>query len=136
MAALIAHELGHLWHFQHRSTPAFGNAALWQLYTEGMAMFFEQQLAGDKHYFHQNKNGWFAWCEANRYALFAEYRRRVDAEEPVQDFFGDWCSYQGHSDVGYYLGSVLVWQLAQQHTAAELAELTEQDVRQALSAML
>ncbi|MBP3636129.1 MAG: hypothetical protein J6K13_01045 [Clostridia bacterium] len=136
MAALIDHELGHLWHFQHRSTPAFRNAALWQLYTEGMAMFFEQQLAGNEHYFHQNKNGWLAWCEANRDALFAEYRRRVDAGESVQDFFGDWCSYQGHSDVGYYLGSVLVWQLAQQHTGAELAELTEQDVRQALSAML
>ena len=41
-----------------------------------------------------------------------------------------------HYVKGYYLGSVLVWQLAQQHTAAELAELTEQDVRQALSAML
>lgn len=135
MAALIDHELGHLWHFQHRSTPAFGNAALWQLYTEGMAMYFEQQLAGDARYFHQNKNGWLAWCDANRKALFTEYLRRVNSGESVQDFFGDWCSYQGYSDVGYYLGSVLVQWLAQRHTAAQLAELTEADLRAALESI-
>ncbi|MBE5803264.1 MAG: hypothetical protein E7316_01960 [Clostridiales bacterium] len=132
MTALIDHELGHLWHFQHRSAPEFANAALWQLYTEGMAMLFEQRLAGDKRYFHQNKNGWLPWCEANRDSLFAEYRRRVMAGESVQDFFGDWCSYQGHSDVGYYLGSVLMWQLAQRFAPAELANLTERDILNAM----
>lgn len=133
METLIHHELGHLWHFQHRQSAAFADAALWQLYTEGMAMYFEQLLAGDARYFHQNKNGWLAWCEANRDALFAEYDRRVRAGESVQDFFGDWCSYQGHSDVGYYLGSVLVWQLAQTRSIAELAELTEEDILNALT---
>ena len=72
MQTLIFHELGHLWHFQHRTVPAFADASLWQLYTEGMAMYFEQRLVGDRHFFHQNKNDWFAWCEANRDSLFAE----------------------------------------------------------------
>lgn len=133
MAALIFHELGHLWHFQHRSALAFQNESLWQLYTEGMAMYFEQRVMGDQHYFHQNKNGWLAWCEANRDALFAEYLRRVKAGESVQDFFGDWCSYQGYSDVGYYLGSALVWQLAQGRTPAQLADLTVQDTLSAMA---
>lgn len=134
MRALIHHELGHLWHFQHRQSPGFDNAALWQLYTEGMAMHFEQLLANDRLFFHQNKNGWLAWCEANRDFLFTEYHRRVKAGESVQDFFGDWCSYQGYSDVGYYLGSVLVWRLAERLSIRDLAELSQQDVAAALAA--
>lgn len=133
MAALIDHELGHLWHFQHRTAPEFPSAALWQLYTEGMAMYFEQRLAGDRLYFHQNKNGWLAWCEANRDALLDEYARRVAVGESVQDFFGDWCSYQGHSDVGYYLGSVLVWRFAERCTENALAELTQPEFLSAFS---
>lgn len=127
MAALIDHELGHLWHDQHRSAPPFPSPALWQLYTEGMAMYFEQRLAGDAKYFHQNKNGWLPWCEANRDALLTEYLRRANANESVQDFFGDWCSYQDHSDVGYYLGSALVWQLAQSRSPEQLAELSQEE---------
>ena len=133
MAALINHELGHLWHAQHRSAPAFENQALWQLYTEGIAMYFEQRLAGDRQLFHQNKNGWLPWCEANRDALLAEYLRRVQAGEPVQDFFGDWCSYQGYSDVGYYLGSLLVWRLAERRTPAPLADLSQTEFLSAFS---
>jgi uncharacterized protein YjaZ len=127
MSALIDHELGHLWHFQHRTKPAFADKALWQLYTEGMAMFFEQQLKGDRHFFHQNKNGWLAWCEANRDALLEEFARRVAAGESVQDFFGDWCSYQGYSDVGYYLGSVLIWRMAERCPAQALADMTQSE---------
>lgn len=127
MAALIDHELGHLWHFQQRCTPAFDSPALWQLYTEGMAMLAEQRLQGDARYFHQNKNGWLAFCDANRAALFAEYLRRVQQRESVQDFFGDWCQYQGYSDVGYYLGSTLLQHAAQGCSLQELCDMTQED---------
>lgn len=131
MAALIDHEVGHLWHFQQRKALAFENAALWQLYTEGVAMLVEQKLCDDPHYFHQDQGGWRDWCEAHQDALFGEYHRRVAAGESIQDFFGDWCSYQGHSDVGYFLGSVLAWHLAQNGLDA-LVNCTEEEVHRAL----
>lgn len=125
MAALIDHELGHLWHFQQRTAAEFASPALWQLYIEGMAMLAEQRLQGDENYFHQNKNGWLAYCDANRAALFAEYLRRVQAGESVQDFFGDWCSYQGYSDVGYYLGARLMQRLARTLPLQALCDLSQ-----------
>ncbi len=111
MIGLIYHELGHNWHFQNRTEERLlktgEEKALWQLYTEGVAMWAEQWLCGDRHFYHQDKDGWLAWCEKNRRVLKAEYLRRVENGGNVQDFFGDWCSFEGHSDTGYYLGAEL-----------------------------
>jgi len=38
-------------------------AFVWQLFTEGIAMYFEQVLVGDLEYYHQNRDGWRDWCE-------------------------------------------------------------------------
>ncbi len=112
MVGLIYHELGHLWHFSVRTAETFvetqAEQGIWQLYTEGIAMTAEQLLCRDAGFYHQNRDGWLDWCRANRLRLFREYARRIDAGESVQDFFGDWCSYEGHSDTGYYLGAELV----------------------------
>jgi len=132
MQALIDHELGHLWHFQHRTAGEFTSPALWQLYTEGMAMLVEQRLQGNSEYFHQNKDGWLAWCKANRKALLTEYLRRTTEDVSVQDFFGDWCSYQGYSDVGYYLGSTIMQRLSQKHSLQALCSITQRDFLHAL----
>ena len=114
---LLYHELGHLWHFQRRTAPAWAEdpaaRALWQLYTEGMATYVQQRLFGGRSFYSQDRDGWLAWCGANRARLFAAFRRRVDGGESVQDFFGDWCAFEDRSDVGYYLGAELVYALAE-----------------------
>lgn len=135
MIGLIYHELGHLWHFGQRRAPAFApeDRALWQLYTEGMAMYCEQRLCQDAHYYHQDRSGWLAWCEENRSRLFAEYRSRADAGESVQDFFGDWCSFEGKSDVGYFLGAELVRSMTAWHASDALFDLSAEDIHAALA---
>lgn len=136
MIALIYHELGHLWHFQNRTVHTdiknITEGALWQLYSEGIAMYCEQLLCGDENFYHQDKNGWLTWCADNRKRLFGEYLRRIDASESVQDFFGDWCSFEERSDVGYYLGAELVKNAAEQYTLQEVLNLSLDEVKRQL----
>lgn len=139
MAALLYHELGHLWHFQRRTAPAWAEdpaaRALWQLYTEGMATYVQQRLFGGRSFYSQDRDGWLAWCGANRARLFAAFRRRVDGGESVQDFFGDWCAFEGRSDVGYYLGAELVYALAENRSPQQLADLNPDEVYGMLAAL-
>lgn len=137
MTGLVYHELGHLWHFQRRTSPWFkkANPALWQLYSEGVAMYCEQELAGDPEFMPQYDAAWKCWCRNNRPALFSEYLRRLNARESVQDFFGDWSAYQGHSDVGYELGSVLIRQLSKEMDTQALLDLGEERIYDALVQM-
>ena len=136
MAGLIYHELGHQWHFQNRQAPKeYGTVrekALWQLYSEGMAMYFEQRLCDDRHFYHQDHDGWLHWCRARREDLIREYLRRIDYGESVQGFFGDWCSYEGHSDTGYYLGTELVRRAADMYQPKELLNLSMAQVEMLL----
>lgn len=124
MIALIYHELGHIWHFLYEPKvlmPTKKYKAMRQLFREGIAMTFEQTLCNDFNLFHQNINGWLDWCTENETAIKAEYLRRVDNHESVQDFFGDWCSYNGHSDVGYFLGNRFILYLLKEYSLQEIA---------------
>ncbi|HBC85747.1 MAG TPA: hypothetical protein DCZ94_02205 [Lentisphaeria bacterium] len=127
MASLIYHELGHLWHDMagtpHPGLTKQGEKSIWQLFREGIAMYCEQLLCGDFSYYHQDINGWRNWCESNKIVLSNEYLRRVDAGESTQDFFGDWCSVLGHSDVGYYLGCEFVKWLVKKYSLIALANM-------------
>ena len=136
MIALIYHELGHLWHRQERMLPWSGKTveekALWQLYSEGVAMFFEQQLCQNENFFHQDQDGWLNWCTQNRTRLFAEYIRRIEQAESIQDFFGDWCAFEGHSDVGYYLGAKLIQSALKEYSISEIPDLSLQTIKRLL----
>lgn len=127
MASLINHELGHIWHDTvgalRRDAKNAGEKWAWQLFQEGIAMVCEQLLCGDMNAYHQDKNGWLGWCSQNRALLFSEFARRVDANESAQDFFGDWRSYLGHSDAGYYLGCEFVKALMARYALCEVARL-------------
>ena len=109
MIGLIDHELGHAYQAQYgvlrRAFDDPAQAFLWQLFTEGVAMVFEQTLVGDPDFYHQDRDGWKAWCDAR----FARIRRDFDRDLPGmtranQRYFGDWVRYEGRGDVGYYLG--------------------------------
>ena len=137
MEGLVYHELGHLWHFDRRRAPFFEaeSPALWQLYTEGCAMYAEQELLGDENAFHQYDGAWLAWCRENEKTLFGEYRRRVDAGESCQDFFGAWCAYLGHSDVGYSLGNRIVRKIARESGREAMLEAGKAEIYETLRAL-
>ena len=136
MHGLIDHELGHLWHEQKRTAPAFlqnqREKALWQLYSEGVAMVFEHWLCGNPDFFHQDQNGWLDWCRKHEKRLFREYLRRITAGETVQPFFGDWCSFEGVSDIGYYLGAELIERALESRSVQDLLDLDSHSVENLL----
>lgn len=132
MRALIFHELGHIW---HKTVGNFcikaeeqSEKSILQLYQEGIAMFCEQILCGDESFYHQNKDGWLDWCLKNEKVLKREFLRRLKQSESTQDFFGDWCGYRGHSDVGYFLGCRFIRRLSSQYTLTGLANMNLSDL--------
>ena len=127
MNGLIYHELGHAWHFQNRIAPNVFHTSkqksLWQLYTEGMAMYFEQMLMNDSRFYHQDKNGWLNWCCENKQKIAQEYLRNCENNKSCQNFFGDWSNFEGYSDVGYFLGGEVLRLISKDHTTEELINL-------------
>ena len=82
MTGLVYHELGHVYHRRHGALDQGAEDGpegfVWQLFTEGVAMCFEQDLVGDSRWFHQDSSGWLAWCEAH----FSEILADFDGELP------------------------------------------------------
>ena len=127
MRALIYHEIGHIWH-KYEGSGDFEDespkeAAIRWVFREGIAMVCEQTLCDDEHYYHQGAE-WVNWCRKNLCEIKREYLRRIDCEESVQDFFGDWSSFMGHPDVGYYLGTQFIRYLLGRYTLKEAASLS------------
>ena len=113
MVGLMIHELGHVYQSQYGSLSYQENSMaekfLWQLFTEGVAMVFEQEIVGDAEYYHQNKNGWKEWCDQNYELLKSSFCHDMTVmTQENQRYFGDWVRFEGHSDVGYYLGARFV----------------------------
>ena len=136
IAALIYHEIGHVWHdtvgVMHCSSSNKGDRAAWKLYQEGVAMYFEQLILNDFMHYHQNAGNWLQWCQDNKLTSLDEYRRRIVCDESIQEFFGDWCEYKGYSDVGYFLGCEFVKYLLQRYSLETLANLDAATVRKEL----
>ena len=125
MLGLIYHELGHVYQAQfgvlEREFNNDREAFLWQLFTEGVAMVFEQEVARQPDTFHQYDAEWKTWCDEH----FSEILRDFDADLPTltfasQRWFGDWVKYRGHGDVGYYLGCRFVRFILQDYPFDEI----------------
>ena len=113
MRGLIYHELGHVYQLQYgvlkQETQNSEEAFLWQLFTEGIAMYFEQALVGDLNYYHQDKNGWKIWCDEHFEQILSDFKSYLPTMNAQnQRYFGDWANYCGKGDVGYYLGARFV----------------------------
>lgn len=133
MYGLIYHELGHIYQSQYgvleRESGSSTENFVWQLFTEGIAMYFEQTLAGNPRYYHQDKNGWLAWCEARFPRLLADFNADLPAmTQFTQRYFGDWCCYHGHGDTGYYLGARFVRYLTETRAFDSLLGLEIEEV--------
>lgn len=113
MNGLIIHELGHVYQDQygvlHRQFETLQEQFLWKLFTEGIAMVFEQEVVGDRDYFHQYDNNWRDWCHEHiTHIKQSFYNELPTMTNENQRYFGDWVSFEGHGDAGYYLGADFV----------------------------
>ena len=113
MYGLIYHELGHIYQEQYgvleRTFKSNREQYLWQLFTEGVAMYFEQVLIGDFDFYTQDKNEWKKWCDKNQAGIKKDFASDLDEMTfENQRYFGDWVNYHGYGDVGYYLGAKFV----------------------------
>lgn len=136
MYGLIYHELGHAFHKQHgnflQTSENTKQSFVWQLFTEGIAMYFEQVLVGDTEYYHQNRDGWKAWCDEHFVQIITDFQKDLpEMTRQNQRYFGDWVSYYGRGDVGYYLGTKFVHRLCERYRFAELIRLGIDDVYEA-----
>lgn len=135
MCGLIYHELGHVYHKQYgmfrQQSPNSCCNFVWQLFTEGIAMYFEQVLVNDFDYYHQDKNGWLEWCNNNFQQILQDFCNDLPTMTKLnQKYFGDWVSYHGKGDVGYYLGTKFVHQLCDKYDFEQLINLTIDDIYQ------
>ncbi len=110
---LIYHELGHVYQNQYGVLErTFNNNKqqfLWQLFTEGIAMYFEQTLKDDYNYYHQDNDDWKKWCDEHLEQIKKDFYNDLEAmTNDNQRYFGDWVKYNNQSDVGYYLGTKFV----------------------------
>ncbi|MGB4984380.1 MAG: hypothetical protein WBO70_01220 [Erysipelotrichaceae bacterium] len=128
LKALIYHEIGHVWHKVYgnieQPTTSVGDDGIQQLYQEGIAMRCEQILGNDDSLFHQYDEHWLNWCDDNLKQIKEEFWFRISNNISTSDFFGDWTSYQGHSDVGYYLGAKYVKYLENYFSLVAIANLS------------
>ena len=125
MTGLIYHELGHVYHNQYgileRTFDNNRQQFLWQLFTEGIAMYFEQTLIGNYEYFHQDKNGWKKWCDINLNEIKIDFYNNLNGMTfENQRYFGDWIYYNEHNDVGYYLGARFVQYICSKYQFDEI----------------
>ena len=134
MTGLIVHELGHVFQAQYGSLYHNSNSMtekfLWQLFTEGIAMVFEQEIVGDAEYFHQDRNGWKEWCDKNIELIKNSFFRDLgEMTQESQHYFGDWVRFEGHPDVGYYLGARFVRYLLRNDCFERVINYTFQRVK-------
>ena len=125
MCGLIYHELGHIYQAQygilnHRCKDD-SKIFVWQLFTEGVAMYFEQALVGNINYYHQDKNCWKIWCDEYFEQILCDFKADLPTMNAHnQRYFGDWANYHGKGDVGYYLGARFVHYLLERYKFDDL----------------
>lgn len=113
MTGLILHELGHVYQAQYgllyEKTDTSSEKFLWQLFTEGVAMVFEQMVVGNPAYYHQDRKGWKTWCDGHKEQIRRSFEQDLSTmTDENQRYFGDWVRFEGWGDTGYYLGAWFV----------------------------
>jgi hypothetical protein len=130
---VLAHEIGHLAHMQWRHEPERFEEQekdpLFLLYSEGFAKRCEYLVLRKERWNQAQNEDWLHWCIEHKAWLAREYLRRVDSDEPANDFFGDWLDVQGRSQTGYYLGWTYILWLEQSYGTRDIAALPLERLR-------
>ena len=141
MTALIYHELGHVYQAQYgvleRACDSLPDQFLWQLFTEGIAMVFEQELVGSPEFYHQYGPEWKRWCDGHAELLRRSFRDDLGTMTRAnQRYYGDWVRFEGHGDTGYYLGARFVRFLLRSDSFDRLIRYDPDAVRKAYERFL
>jgi hypothetical protein len=137
LSGMIAHEIGHLWHFKQRAQVGLapGKGPWWDLYTEGVAQRCEHVVAGQESWHMAAKDAdWVTWCEQEESWLAREFLRVVGVGDDIRPFFGSWFAIRGYKQTGYFLGCEVVRRLEAQKPLREIALL--EDVESVFSGVL
>jgi len=130
MHGLITHELGHIYQMQFGKLDRYYEGKdeyLWKLYTEGIAMYFEQALINDFNFFHQDKDNWLIDNDNELVNIINDFNRDLSIMTiNNQRYFGDLVRYNGRSDVGYYLGARFVYWILRNN---EFDRIIKQDIK-------
>lgn len=137
MIGLIYHELGHVYQDTYgtfkRKFDNISDKYLWQLFTEGIAMCFEQILVGDMNFFHQDKADWLTYMDKSIETLKNDFTKDLPQMDKNQRYFGDWVSYNGYTDAGYYLGARFVQFILKNNTFDEIINFDIEQVKTAFN---
>lgn len=140
LMGLIYHELGHIYQNQYGIlTKDFNNnydRFLWQLFTEGIAMYFEQVLCNDINFYNRSKE-WLQWCDNHLNEIKKDFWEDLAVINPTnQSYFGDWVRYKGHSDVGYYLGAKFIHYIMKDNEFDDVLSWNIEEVKKAYQEFL
>jgi len=143
LAALTAHEIGHLIHQNWRShahLPILGTSPWWQLYEEGFAMRLEHIIMGKNSWHEQagQKPGWVEWCADHKAWLAKKFLQQAKTapKEAIQDSFGSWFQIEGYSQTGYYLGHEIIIELEQKYSLLDIANLPLEQIDSEINRIL
>jgi hypothetical protein len=128
LGELIAHELGHIYHFQSRLALGIGHGIgpYWHLFSEGYAQRFQHWILGKETWQLSeriNEKGWLDWCKTNKARLSAMYLDLAKAGIGTNSFFGDWLNIENKKQVGYYLGCEMMRTLEKTIGMKQIAEI-------------
>jgi len=134
LTGLIAHEVGHVIHFQWRDSAGCvpGVGPWWQLFTEGFAQRCEHLIL-EEDLWHMGasdpNDSWLTWCLEHRSWLAQEWIETVERGLPVNKFFGSWFEIMGKSQTGYFLGHEIIRLLENTMSIQQIALLDGEDPR-------
>ena len=133
MTGLIVHELGHVYHSEYGrfylETDKCSEKFLWQLFTEGVAMVFEQEVVGNQDYYNRDFE-WTEWCRKNIERIKNSFSCDLSSmTKENQRYFGDWVSFEGYGDTGYYLGTDFVRFLLEKDSFDKVISYGIEDVK-------
>jgi hypothetical protein len=132
---LIYHELGHVYQSQYgilnREFEDNADRLLWQLYTEGIAVYFQQHIIGDDSDCYQDFDSWKVGLEKMLPQLKKDFKKDLYLlnDRFTQRYFGDWVSYNGYSDAGYFLGEKFISYLCQDRHFNDVLDLSVEEIK-------
>ena len=135
MKKLIFHELGHVYQSQYGTlNKQFDSKSLqmlWQLYMEGIAVYFEQSIMEGNTSNTQYLNFWKESLEKSLPQLKKDFRNDLDVlnDRFTQRYFGDWVFYNGYCDAGYFLGEKFVNYLCLKKEFNDILDLSIEEIK-------